>query len=401
MTSITKHFEFWLILTVGLVQFINICDFMMVMPLGPDFAAELGIPTSHIGWIGGSYTFAAAITGLIASLFLDNYPRKIVLLVTMTGLLAATALGAAAWNMESLLAARVLAGMFGGPLTSISLALIADYIPTERRGAAIGKVMGAFAAASVLGVPFGLELAHWFNWRMPFLSLSGLGVVVMAIAWRKLPSGMLPLHQTVGERAAAMLQCLRSTKAQAGLAMMACSMLAGFMLIPNIAAHLQMNLGFPRENMALLYLSGGMFSLVGMRLVGKWVDRYSATRVAIAATMLLVCAMYVGFVDYPSPIPVIVIFTCFMLAMSGRNVAAQSLSTRIAAPHERAGYMSVQSSVTHLAMAVGASVSSLILVEKDGQLLGVSTLGIMAILISSGVPFLFAFVERRLLIRHQ
>ncbi|MBY0355499.1 MAG: MFS transporter, partial [Rickettsiales bacterium] len=143
------RFEFWLILTVGLVQFINICDFMMVMPLGPDFAMDLGIPTHQIGLIGGIYTFAAAITGFAGALFLDNFCRKRVLLVTLLGLLFATALAALAWNKESLLAARILAGVFGGPLTSSALALIADCSPPERRGAAIGKVMGAFAAASV------------------------------------------------------------------------------------------------------------------------------------------------------------------------------------------------------------------------------------------------------------
>ena len=52
--------ERMVVLLVAAVQFVNILDFMMVMPLGPDFAAALGIPTSHIGMIGGSYTLAAA-----------------------------------------------------------------------------------------------------------------------------------------------------------------------------------------------------------------------------------------------------------------------------------------------------------------------------------------------------
>ncbi len=48
------------VLLVGAVQLVNVLDFMMVMPLGPDFAKGLGIPTSEIGYIGGSYTAAAA-----------------------------------------------------------------------------------------------------------------------------------------------------------------------------------------------------------------------------------------------------------------------------------------------------------------------------------------------------
>ena len=390
------RFEFWLILTVGLVQFINICDFMMVMPLGPDFAMDLGIPTHQIGLIGGIYTFAAAITGFAGALFLDNFCRKRVLLVTLLGLLFATALAALAWNKESLLAARILAGVFGGPLTSSALALIADCIPPERRGAAIGKVMGAFAAASVIGVPFGLQLAHWYSWKTPFLTLSAVGLIVLYIAWRKLPSGLRPIPQTVRQRASAMRRCLSNPVALTALGMMACAMMAGFMIVPNIAAHLQMNLGFPREQMGLCYFLGGSISLFGMRLVGRWVDRYSATIVSLGTTLILSGVLLAGFIFFPSPIPVIILFALFMLAMSGRNVAAQSLASRVPAPHERAGYMSVQSSVTHLAMALGSGFSSLVLHEQGGALIGVPWLGSISLGLSLLVPAMFWYVERGL-----
>ena len=55
------------IFLVGAIQFVNILDFMMVMPLGPDFAKALGIPTAHLGIVGGSYTAAAAVAGLVAA----------------------------------------------------------------------------------------------------------------------------------------------------------------------------------------------------------------------------------------------------------------------------------------------------------------------------------------------
>jgi predicted MFS family arabinose efflux permease len=140
-----------IILLVGLMQFVNILDFMMVMPLGPDFAVALGIPTHDIGLIGGIYTFAAAISGLIAALFLDRYSRKSMVLLMLSGLVIATCAGALAWNTSSMLAIRMIAGIFGGPLMSLALALIADYVPPERRGRAMGKVSGAFAAGVRIG----------------------------------------------------------------------------------------------------------------------------------------------------------------------------------------------------------------------------------------------------------
>ena len=142
--TLSESQERWLIFVVGLVQFINIFDFMMVMPMGPDFARALNIPTHHIGYIGGSYTFAAAITGFLGALFLDRFARHKVLLISLAGLIAATASAALAWNMQSLMFARVLAGIFGGTLSASAIAMIADYIPPERRGSAMGKVMGHY-----------------------------------------------------------------------------------------------------------------------------------------------------------------------------------------------------------------------------------------------------------------
>src|SRR6185369_10529728 len=104
-----------IVFLVGAVQFVNILDFMMVMPLGPDFARALGIHTSNLGIVGGSYTAAAAIAGLVGALFLDRFDRRKALAVAMLGLVTGTAAGGFAVDLRSLVAARVLAGAFGGP----------------------------------------------------------------------------------------------------------------------------------------------------------------------------------------------------------------------------------------------------------------------------------------------
>src|SRR5437867_2236444 len=176
-----------IVFLVGAVQFVNILDFMIVMPLGPDFAKALGIPASHLGYIGGSYTAAASVAGLVGTLFLDRFDRRKALAVSMLGLVLGTLAGGFATGMGTLMAARVLAGMFGGPATSLSFSVIADVVPAERRGRAMGAVMGAFSVASVLGVPAGLELARQGGWRLPFFAVAGLGALVAAGAVFLLP----------------------------------------------------------------------------------------------------------------------------------------------------------------------------------------------------------------------
>lgn len=397
----TAPVEARLILFVGLVQFINILDFMMVMPLGPDFALALGIPAEHIGMIGGSYTLAAALTGLAASLFLDRFERKRALQLALLGLAAATACGALAQGTASLVAARVLAGMFGGPLSSLAVAMIADHIPPQRRGAAMGKVMGAHAAASVLGVPFGLELASLLGWRAPFVALALVALMVLVLARRFLPAGGNVIQTlSLAHQLRVIAELFRNPTALGAFGYMALAMAAGFMIIPNISAHYQMNLDYPRARLGLLYFCGGTVSFFAMRWVGRLVDRTSSTRVSLYSTALLIASIGLGFVWYGHGASPLLIFILFMVAMTSRNVAGQALSSKVPRPAERASFMSLQSSVMHMASAGGAFLSSQMLTHtQDGRLAGIEAVGALAIAFSLAVPFLFRLTERRVATR--
>src|SRR5512145_2693268 len=160
---------------------------MMVMPLGPDFAAGLGIPMSQLGLVGGAYTAAAAVAGLIGASFLDRFDRRTALGGAMLGLVVGTVAGGFARGLGTMILARCVAGAFGGPATALSIAIVADAVPPERRGKALGKVMGSFTVASVLGVPAGLELARLGGWRAPFFAVAALGLVISGAAIALMP----------------------------------------------------------------------------------------------------------------------------------------------------------------------------------------------------------------------
>ena len=49
-----------IIFILFMVQFIDVLDFMVVMPLGPDFALSLGIEESKLGWFAASYALSAS-----------------------------------------------------------------------------------------------------------------------------------------------------------------------------------------------------------------------------------------------------------------------------------------------------------------------------------------------------
>ena len=385
-----------LIWIVGTIQFINIIDFMMVMPLGPDFAHALGIATSNIGVLGASYSAAAAISALLVVGWLDRYDRRTVVTIAMLGLAAGTAAGALANDMNSLLAARILAGAFGGPATSIAMTMIIDQVAVERRGRALGAVMGAFSAASILGVPAALELAHWGDWRTPFIVVSALGAIIAVAVRYLLPP--IQGHVLAAQQRPTWEFLTLFTRSTPLLAYSAtgAAMLAGFLIIPNISAFVQFNLDYPREHLGLLYLAGGSASFFTMRAAGRYVDKYGSVPVAWVGTVLLLLCLLFGFVWRGWPLPVLAIYILFMVAMSTRNIASMALISHVPQNYERAGFMSVNSAVQNLAAALGAGVSALLLsAAPNGALIGMSGVGILAMLCATAVPLLLLKIQRR------
>lgn len=392
-----------IVFLVAAVQFINILDFMMVMPLGPDFAAALGIPVSHLGYIGGSYTAAASISGLAGAFFLDRFDRRSALAVAMLGLVIGTAAGGFAEGLATLLAARVLAGMFGGPATSLAFSIVADVIPAERRGKAMGAVMGAFSAASVLGVPAGLELSRRGGWRAPFFAVATLGLVIAGLSVFLLPRLRGHLADTSRPRGGGVRAALGELAALLGrgtvrisFLMSAALMMGAFLITPNISPYLQFNLGYPRDRLGLLYLAGGGMSFFSMRAAGALVDRFGSSSTGAAGSAALLGVLYVSFYEYVPGLPVLAIFVGFMIAMSFRNVAHNTLTSRVPLPAERARFTSIQSAVQHLAAAAAAFLSSELLREEpDGRLVGMPRVAALSMTLTAALPLLMWAVERR------
>lgn len=382
-----------IVFLVGAVQFINILDFVMVMPLGPDFARALDIPESQLGLIAGSYTAAAAVSGFVGSYFLDRFDRRPALGVAMLGLVAGTAAGGIARDLYTLMAARVIAGLFGGPATSLSLSIVADVVPVERRGKAMGAVMGALSVATVVGVPAGLWLAQGGRWWLPFFSLAALGVVVTAATIVLLPS--LTIHLRARTQRPSLGKLLGQSIVRRSYTMTAAAMCAGFLVIPNIPAYLLKNLSYPRSHFDRLYLIGGAVSFFALRGLGPLVDRFGSFAVGSAGVAAMIAVFYVGFLHYAAWLPVPVFFVAYMVALSSRNVAYNTLTSKVPRADERARFMSLQSTVGHASSALAAIVSSALLsTAKNGALVGMSRVVLISIALTAILPALLRTVER-------
>ncbi len=383
-----------LVALVALVQFLNIVNFMMVAPLGPDLARGIGLPTSAIGTIAGSYTLAAAAGSLLAANWLDRLDRRSVLITALGGQAIGTLAAALSWDMPSLIAARLAGGLFAGPASSTALAVVMDAVPAHRRGRAMGTVMGAFAAASVLGVPAGLELARLAGWPTPFLALGGALLALAAVAAWALPPLRAHIRTDAGHRIIALIQ---RGEPPLAFAMIVVSVMAGFLLIPNLSTFYQLNLGYPREWLSLLYLVGGSVTFFTMHLAGRLTDRLGALTVAVTAGVAYQLVAFGGFVVSDPWLPVMGLFVAFMVCRSSLGVSMNTLVTHVPWPHERAAFMSLKTATQHLAGAAGAFLSAGLLSETDsGALVGVPTVAGLSMVLAASQPALMAMLVRRL-----
>ena len=177
-----------IILILFLIQFIDVLDFMVVMPLGPDLAKDLAVGTVKLGLLASAYMYAAAISGIALAPYLDLFNRKTAMLLSLFGLMLSNIISGFATDFNILLLSRALAGVFGGPATSLCFAIVADLFSPERRGEIMGKVMGGFSAAAIIGVPLSLKLAMDFGWRFSFYFVASLIAITLLLIIKFLPN---------------------------------------------------------------------------------------------------------------------------------------------------------------------------------------------------------------------
>lgn len=356
-------------------------DFLIMMPLGPQYMRVFDITPGQFGAIVSAYAVCAGIAGLVSGTILDRFDRKHALLTLYTGFALATLLCALAPGYLTLMAARGLAGAFGGVSNAIILAIIGDVVPDQRRGRAVGIVMSSFSLASVLGVPIGLTLANAFSWHAPFFLLAAASLPVLAGAAILVPR-IPPRHDhTPAHPLRHLVHILASPGHLRAFLFLGAVTLSGFTVIPYISPYMVLNVGMLETELPYIYLVGGGCTIITMNLIGRLADRYGKRRLfsimvlcAIGATLLLTHLPPVR-----TPIAILAT-TLFMICMSGRFVPAMALMTSAVTRRYRGGFMGISSAVQHLASGLGSFIGGLILGETNsGRLQGYGFVGWLSV----------------------
>lgn len=385
--KVFTRYDIFIIAILAILQFTIVLDFMVLSPLGAQLLVELNITTVQFGWVVSAYAFSAGASGLLAAGFADKFDRKKLLLFFYVGFVVGTFLCGIAPDYNFLLMARIVTGIFGGVIGSVSFAIITDLFKMEVRGRVMGFVQMAFAASQVMGLPVGLYFANKWGWHSPFIMIVGISIIIgiAIIVYMKPINEHLKIKS---DRNA--LQHLGKTisnttylKAFAATILLATG---GFMLMPFGSAFSINNLGITMEQLPLLYLITGIFSIGIGPLAGKLSDKIGKYKMFVVGSVISIVMVVIYCNLSITPLWIVILINVVLFAgIMARIIPSTALLTAIPDPQDRGAFMGINSSIQQISGGVAAAAAGLIVVQTESgrleryDILGYVVVGAMLI----------------------
>lgn len=366
-TSAFTGYQKFVIFLLAITQFTVVLDFMVMSPLGDIMMKTLKITASQFGVAVSAYAFSAGISGLLTAGFADKFDRKKLLIFFYIGFALGTLFCALAPNYFLLVVARIITGIFGGVIGSISMAIVADLFSLQQRGKVMGFVQMGFGVSQVLGIPIGLYIANSWGWHIPFLWIAVMAAIIACVLFLKLKPITAHLDLQKEKSAFAHLwHTVTQKNHRIGFLATALLSIGGFMMMPFGSAFAINNLKITAEQLPFLFLVTGLATLFSMPLIGKLSDSVSKFKIFAFATVLatIIINIYAHYSATPFWI-VLVTNVLMMICIMSRMVPSTALATAIPEPQNRGAFMSINSSLQQMAGGFGAMIAGMIIVQKN------------------------------------
>ena len=391
-------YEVLVILILALTQFTVVLDFMVMSPLGDMLMKSMNLSTTQFGLSVSAYAFSAGISGLLTAGFADRFDRKKLLLFFYVGFIVGTFLCGISHTFTMLLSARIFTGVFGGVIGSISMAIVTDLFPLEKRGRVMSYLQMGFGASQVLGIPLSLYIANIWGWQSPFLLIVGIASIIwFLILFRLKPVRDHLEHKSERTAMAHLWHTLARREYRVGFLATAFLSLGGFLMMPWGSAFAINNLKVTIDELPLLYMFSGFSTLLIMPLVGKLSDRFDKFTLFTIASVILsvVVLIYTNL----GPVPfwfVLIMNLGFMIGIMSRMVPAMSLTSALPKKQDRGAFMGINASLQQIAGGFAAALGGMIVVQKDkfSPLQHYNDLGYLMVILSAISIFLLLRVSK-------
>jgi EmrB/QacA subfamily drug resistance transporter len=190
----TKWLAQVLILVVGL--FMAILDVTIVNVAVPAIQYDFGGNLDDVLWIVTAYTMTLGVVVPLSSWLGDRIGLTRLFVGSLVGFSVCSGMCGLAWNLDVLIAFRVLQAIPGGVLPVVIMTMIYRLVPTRSIGVAMGIYGLGGVSAPAVGPVLGGYLVQYFSWRLVFdinvpIGLLTAGAALLAV--RKLPR--VPVHR--------------------------------------------------------------------------------------------------------------------------------------------------------------------------------------------------------------
>jgi len=366
-TTAFTGYQKLVIFLMAITQFTVILDFMVMSPLGDILMKSMSLKPSAFGIAVSAYAFSAGISGLLTAGFADRFDRKKLLLFFYIGFIMGTIFCGLAHTYLELVAARIITGLFGGVIGSISMAIVTDLFNMQQRGRVMGFLQMGFGASQVLGVPIGLYIANIWSWEAPFWMVAGLAIIIAFMIFFKLKP--ITAHLAVQQDRSAFMHLWHTVakkKHRIGFTSTALLSIGGFMMMPFGSAFAINNLGLSNQQLPILFMVSGVCSLIIMPLIGKMSDKVNKFKIFAVASvwMMIMCVVYTNLSI--TPFWLVIIFNILMMmGIMSRMIPSSALTSAIPDLEDRGAFMSINASLQQIAGGIAAAVAGMIVVQKS------------------------------------
>jgi MFS family permease len=160
----------------------------MLVPSLPKIINEFSLSYSISPWILTTYLIAGAVMTPVASSLANMHGKKKVLLWIMVVYAAGVVLGGVTNDLYSFIGARAMQGT-GMAMFPLAFSIIREQFPRSRLAIGQGIITSMFASGSILGLLVGAGIAEAYGWRMTFLSIVPVSILLLVVIRRFIREG--------------------------------------------------------------------------------------------------------------------------------------------------------------------------------------------------------------------
>lgn len=338
-----------------------------------DIAADLGITTSHAGLLVTIYAWMVAILSLPLMLLCAGMERRALLRNLFLLFIASHLLSSVANNFSVLLLSRIGVACAHSVFWAITVPLAVRIAPPSYGSRALGILSTGTALAMVLGLPLGRVIGLYLGWRMTFLCIGVMALLVMAALLKHLP--VLPSLHSGNLKS---LPGLLKRPALVGLYLLTALLVTGHFTAYTYIEPFIIEVVRGSENFAtFVLLLFGLAGVVGCYLFTVTNDRHPTATFAIPVCLIAVCLLLL----LPAARTLwglVAVCMVWGMAMSTVNLVLQARLVAVA-PDATDVAMSMQSGIYNIGIGSGAFVGGLVTDHLGLAMVGLVAGGIAVI----------------------